>query len=97
MSVQEKHAQIGPLRVGYLVGFRNTLLERAFSLLIVVAVVIMTMAATMEIAQGPVLIAGITAIGLVAVLLIYGIRINELDISTSGIHIDFEDSPDNKD
>jgi hypothetical protein len=57
----------------------------------------MTTMATMEIASGPVLIAGITSIGLVSVLLIYGIRINELDVSSNGIHIDFEDAPDNKD
>jgi len=72
--------------------WRETLVERLFAFAIALLVSGIALMTILEIAEGPAVIGIVSAIAMVSVLLVYGIRINNIQITRQGVTVDFQDS-----
>ena len=78
--------------VRYRMAWRETFVERLFAFAIALLVSGIALMTILEIAEGPAVIGIVSAIAMVSVLLVYGIRINRIEISKQGFTVDFQDS-----
>jgi len=84
-------------KVAYRMSWKAVLVKRLFALAALLLTSSIAILAIVEIASGPALIAGIAGAAMLNILLIYGIRINRLEVTTGGVSIDFDDPPGGKD
>lgn len=83
--------------VRYRMAWRETFIERLFALAIALLVSGIALMTILEIAEGPAVIGIVSAIAMLSVLLVYGIRINKFEISREGVTVDFQDRVDELD
>lgn len=66
--------------------------EHLSGLLVVAGLVGVTVLALFEIGNGPFYVLSIVCVSFISILLVYGVRFDQISISSSKVQIDFSDS-----
>jgi phosphatidylserine synthase len=82
---------IGPLSARYRWSFEMSTTEHLSGLLVVAGLLAVTVFALFEIGNGPVYVLSIVCVSFISILLVYGVRFDQISISSDKIQIDFSD------
>jgi len=84
--------KIGPLSARYRWSFEMSTTEHLSGLLVVAGLIGVTVLALLEIGNGPLYVLSVVCVSFISILLVYGVRFDQISISSDKIRIDFSDS-----